>query len=199
MKGENMSEFFCSSNPCLDFSFQGFYDSFSPFDDEFDCLEKFENLLLEFKRISKLRVAYAIYLCEKKELYLQAYPDSKFGKIYLRGMYLNDRIPELLSLDRRTISDYRIVGKFIEENMETLLLYDKNFFEQNLLKNFLMAAIAVKRGFDVMEVILNLFTLKKENFALFVKGKEFNLSAQPKSKIERYIDVYERQRVFFGF
>jgi hypothetical protein len=178
----------------LDLNFSGLYDS----DFDINCIEELESLLSN-QKVSNLHIAYALYLCEKKKLYLKAYPEARMSEIEFKKKYFNERIPILLSLDRRTISDYRIVGKFIDDHYKLLMLYNREFFEGNLLKKLLIAANAVKKGFDIQEIVLNLFTMTKRQFELFAQGQEDNLSAQPKSKLERYVEVHERQRAFFRF
>jgi hypothetical protein len=162
-----------------------------------DQIEVLESFLIRYKKVNKLHIAFALYLCEKNKLYHQAYPDSRLSECELKKKYFNKRIPELCSLDRRTISDYRKAGKFIDLYYVFLIQYNEDFFKLDLLKKILLAKTAIKNGFDIQEVIANMLALTKRQFEQYVKGQIIDLSAQPKSKLERYIEVYERQQLFF--
>jgi hypothetical protein len=182
------------NNYNLDLNFHELY--FSDFD--INRVEVLEEFLVSNMGVNKLQIAYALYICEKNKLYVQAYPGSRLGEVYLKKMYFNERIPELCSLKKQTISDYRIAGKFIDDHKKRLFQYHKDFFKYDLLKKILMAASAIKNGFsDIDDLIWNLRGMTKRELELYIKGQEVEQSAQPKSLLERYIEVYERQRIFF--
>jgi hypothetical protein len=146
-----------------------------------------------------LDVALALYVCEHNGLYRQAYSEGTLSDQEMKRRYFEERLPEVCSLDRRTISEYRIAGKFVYEHREEIEKQGE-VFQDGLVKKFYFASFAIKRGCPTEEIIKNVFTLTKAQFIKYVHGQDIpaaKMSARPKSKFEGFVKAYEYQRRFF--
>jgi hypothetical protein len=132
-------------------------------------------------------------------LYRQAYSKDILSDQEMKRRYFEERLPKVCSLDRRTISEYRIAGKFVYEHREELEKQG-DVFQHGLVKKAYLASFAVKRGYPAEEIIRNVFALPKAQFIKYAHGQEISaakMSAQPKSKFEGFVKAYEYQRRFF--
>jgi hypothetical protein len=169
--------------------------------DHINKIEELERLVEQYRIISPIYIAITFYICEEKALYKQAYPEKPLGDSELKEKYFTERLPKICSLDRRTISEYRIAGKFIYHNKEAIE-QQGDLYQDGLLKKVYLASLAVDHGRPVEECIANIFILTREQFNRYAHGEDIHqdeLSARPKSKFEGFVKEYERLRLFFDF
>jgi hypothetical protein len=191
-----MSYKILSLEPGLDLDFNKLYA-----DTAINKCHELEKFVEKYQRGYTVCIAIALYICEKNKLYRQINNENNLDDQQMKNRYFEEHLPHLCSLNKRTISEYRIAGQFLYEHWDKIERH-YNIKQDGLLKKAYLASVANKNGLKTEEIISNMFTLTKEQFKKYVYGEEIparDVSAQPKSKFEGFVKAYERQRTFFGF
>ena len=188
-----MPKEYLSLHQLLDLDFNPLRDS-----NEADKIGILERLLEKYK-MSKIHTALAIYICEKDKIYLQAYPGDSSSPTALRRKYFKERFSRIMpSLKKQTISDYRRAGKAAYNHAIGLDAAGVDIFEEDIIKKLLLLPMALQTYASAdTEVYRNFAKMNKQAFEPYEHGKG---SAQLNSKtaLERYVEVFDEQRTFFG-
>jgi len=148
-------------------------------------------------RVSPIPTAIAFHYAELEDLPGQAFPDIK-DKTERSKQYFEQYLPEVLSLDRRRLSELRTVAKTVIDYSSDLSKAGVNLFDADIIEKLLSLPKAIKRYGRVEQVFLNFAYMTSRAFANYADGK-ISGCLHTTNQFKEYIDECNRIESLLSF
>lgn len=148
-------------------------------------------------RVSPIPTAIAFHYAEIEDLPGQAFPDIK-DKAERSKRYFEQYLPEVLSLERRRLSELRIVAKTVIDYSSDLTSAGVNLFDADIIEKLLTLPKVIKRYGRVECVFLSFANMTSRAFANYADGNSSGCLCST-NQFEEYINEWNRIESLLSF